>query len=296
MNNSTPVQTEALYIDMSIGALLLRLRRRWYWLLASVIVTTALAAAYAFLKTPTYQSSVLLAPAGESSAGMSSVARMAQSFGGIFGGGAERSNRAIAFSSLTSPFFIRSFIEENNLLPILFAEIWDAEKGEWIVESEDDIPTLADGYELFNSKVLLVEEEEFTDLVTVYIEWKDPELAADWANKIVERVNSQLRSKAITDADLTISYLNEELAKTTAVALQQSLYFLVDDQIQKRTAAKVQKEYAYRVLSPGIPSDRDKFFAPNRRFVISAGVAVGLLFGMILAFIVPLPANRNTSM
>jgi len=296
MNNSTPVQTEALYIDMSIGALLLRLRQRWYWLLASVIVTTSLAAAYAFLKTPTYQSSVLLAPAGESSAGMSSVARMAQSFGGIFGGGAERSNRAIAFSSLTSPFFIRSFIEENNLLPVLFAEIWDAEKGEWIVESEDDIPTLADGYELFNSKVLLVEEEEFTDLVTVYIEWKDPDLAADWANKIVERVNSQLRSKAITDADLTISYLNEELAKTTAVALQQSLYFLVDDQIQKRTAAKVQKEYAYRVLSPGIPSDRDKFFAPNRRFVISAGVAVGLLFGMILAFIVPLPANRNTSM
>jgi uncharacterized protein involved in exopolysaccharide biosynthesis len=281
---------------MSIGALLLRLRQRWYWLLVSVILTTSLAVAYAFLKTPTYQSSVLLAPAGESSAGMSTVARMAQSFGGFFGGGAERSNRAIAFSSLTSPFFIRSFIEENNLLPILFAEIWDAEKGEWIVESEDDIPTLADGYELFNSKVLLVEEEEFTDLVTVYIEWKDPELAADWANKIVERVNSQLRSKAITDADLTISYLNEELAKTTAVALQQSLYFLVDDQIQKRTAAKVQKEYAYRVLSPGIASDRDKFFAPNRRFVISAGVAVGLLFGMILAFIVPLPANRNTSM
>jgi Chain length determinant protein len=296
MNNSTPVQTEALYIDMSIGALLLRLRQRWYWLLASVILATSLAAAYAFLKTPTYQSSVLLAPAGESSAGMSSVARMAQSFGGLFGGGAERSNRAIAFSSLTSPYFIRSFIEDNNLLPILFAEMWDAEKGEWIVESEDDIPTLADGYELFNSKVLLVEEEEFTDLVTVYIEWKDPELAADWANKIVERVNSQLRTKAITDADLTISYLNEELAKTTAVALQQSLYFLVDDQIQKRTAAKVQKEYAYRVLSPGIPSDRDKFFAPNRRFVISAGVAVGLLFGMIVAFIVPLPAKRNTSL
>jgi len=291
MNDSIPVQIEAPYVDMSIGALLLRVRQRWLWLLASVIVMTSLAAAYAYLKTPTYQSSVLLAPAGESSAGMSSVARMAQSFGGIFGGGAERSNRAIAFSSLTSPFFLRSFIEDNNLLPILFAEKWDADKGEWVVQSEDDIPTLADGYELFNSKVLLVEEEEFTDLVTVYVEWKDPELAADWANKIVERVNSQLRSKAITDADLTISYLNEELAKTTAVALQQSLYFLVDDQIQKRTAAKVQKEYAYRVLSPGIPSDRDKLFAPNRPFVISAGVAVGLLLGMILAFIVPLPAK-----
>lgn len=291
MNDSIPVQIEAPYVDMSIGALLLRVRHRWLWLLASVIVMTSLAVAYAYLKTPTYQSSVLLAPAGESSVGMSSVARMAQSFGGIFGGGAERSNRAIAFSSLTSPFFLRSFIEDNNLLPILFAEKWDADKGEWVVESEDDIPTLADGYELFNSKVLLVEEEEFTDLVTVYVEWKDPELAADWANKIVERVNSQLRSKAITDADLTISYLNEELAKTTAVALQQSLYFLVDDQIQKRTAAKVQKEYAYRVLSPGIPSDRDKFFAPNRPFVISAGVAVGLLLGMILAFIVPLPAK-----
>lgn len=296
MNNSTPVQTEPLYIDMSIGVLLLRLRQRWYWLLASVIFTTSLAVAYAFLKTPTYQSSVLLAPAGESSAGMSTVARMAQSFGGLFGGGMERSNRAIAFSSLTSPYFIRSFIEDNNLLPILFADKWDAEKGEWIVESEDDIPTLADGYELFNSKVLLVEEEEFTNLVTVYIEWKDPELAADWANKIVDRVNSQLRSKAITDADLTISYLNEELAKTSAVALQQSLYLLVDDQIQKSTAAKVQKEYAYRVLSPGIPADRDKFFSPNRPFIISAGIAVGLLFGMILAFIVPLPAKHNTSL
>ena len=55
-------------------------------------------------------------------------------------------------------------------MPILFAEKWDAEKGEWVVEDEDDIPTLADGYELFNSKVLVVEEEEFTNLVTVQIE------------------------------------------------------------------------------------------------------------------------------
>jgi uncharacterized protein involved in exopolysaccharide biosynthesis len=294
MNNSISPQTEALYVDMSIGALLLRIRRRWLWLLTSVLITTSLATAYAFLKTPTYQSSVLLAPAGESSAGMSTIARMAQSFGGFFGGGAERSNRAIAFSSLTSPFFIRSFIEENNLLPILFAEQWDAEKGEWIVESEDDIPTLADGYALFNEKIMSVEEVEFTDLVTVYVTWKDPELAADWANKIVERVNSQLRDKAIADADLTISYLNEELAKTTAVELQQSLYFLVDAQIQTRTTAKVQQEYAYRVISPAIPADRDKFFSPNRPFLISAGVAVGLFFGIILAFIIPLPVKLVT--
>ena len=296
MSNSISVQDDAGYVDISIGALLRRVRLRWSWILACVLVTTSVATAYAFLAAPTYQSFVLLAPAGESSAGMSSIARLAQNFGGgIFGmGSAERNNRAIAFSSLTSPYFARTFIEENNLLPILFADKWDAAKSEWLVDSEDDIPTLADGYELFLSDVVQVEEEEFTNLVTVYVEWTDPVLAAEWANKIVERVNSQLREKAIEDADLTTNYLNEELAKTTAVELQQSIYFMIQDQIQKRTAAKVQKEYAYRVLSPAIPSDRDKFYTPNRPFLISIGIAVGLLFGIIIAFLAPLPARRGT--
>ena len=285
MRNSSYSQSDDNYVDLSITTLVRRIRKRRYWLLATVSIGAILSIAYAFLATPIYQSSILVAPAGSAPSGGSALARIAQSFGGggLLGGSnvSQRNNQAIALSSLTSPFFIRAFIEENDLLPVLFASDWDAEKGEWNVAKEADIPTLSDGYDLFESDILSVEEEDRTNLVTVTIDWDDPVLAAEWANKLVDRVNSRLRGQAIGDADLTIDYLNEELAKTQAVELQQAIYFLVEGEIQKKTMAKVQKEYAYRVLSPAIPSDLDKYASPNRAFIISVGISLGLFFGLI---------------
>ena len=161
----------------------------------------------------------------------------------------------------------------------MFSNLWDSENKKWLTDDPDEIPTLQEGYELFVSKVLQVEEQGLSGLVNVSILWKDPKIASTWANSLVASVNERLRAQAIKDADLTVQYLNEELAKTTAVELQQSLYRLVEAEIEKRTIARVQKEYSFRVVSPATPSDPDKYETPKPVFAISVGFLLGIFLG-----------------
>ena len=59
---------------------------------------------------------------------------------------------------------------------------------------------------------------------------------------------------------------------------------LIEGEIQKKTVAKVQLDYAFAVLSPAIAPDINKYVSPNRPFIIAAGLLAGLLIGLLLVF------------
>jgi len=275
------------YVDISLVGMLRVVRKHVVLFAIFMILCTGAGTAYAFLSTLYYKSSSLISPVSDSSPISGGIfGQMLSGFGlGGMNMRQARNSRAVGLAALSSPYFTRAFIEENNLLPVLFSDLWDAENEEWLVDDPEDIPTLQEGYELFSKEILEVEDQGFNGLLNVSITWKDPQVAADLTNKLVANVNTRLRAQAIQDADLTIQYLNDELAKTTAVELQQSLYGLVQNEIEKRTFAKVQKEYAFTVLSPATPSDPDKWERPNRVFVICVGILLGVFMGMLFAFL-----------
>jgi hypothetical protein len=222
----------------------------------------------AVLMTPVYSSSVIVSPASGDRAVPSSISGLMAGLGGgsissMLGAAGGGNSRAVDIFALSSPFFMMTFIEEWNLLPVLFEGQWDADKEAWLTDDPLDIPTLSDGYDFFSGEVVSVVDDTVTNLVNVTVEWTDPSLAAEWANDLIVNANERLRAQAIDDADLTIEYLKQELAKTNAVELQQAIYFLVESEIQKRTMAKVQDEYAILVLSPATSSDVDKYMRPN---------------------------------
>ncbi|MEC9375141.1 MAG: Wzz/FepE/Etk N-terminal domain-containing protein [Pseudomonadota bacterium] len=273
------------YVDISVVGRLRVIRKHAILFAMFVCLSTSLGVAYAFLSTPKYKSTTLISPSSDGAQGNYVTSLL----GGLGFGGMNmrqaRNSRAMGLAALSSAFFTRAFIEENNLLPVFFSDIWDAENEEWLVDEPGDIPTLQEGYELFSNDIILVEDQGFNGLVNVSMTWKDPQMAADLANNIVASVNARLRDQAIGDADLTIQYLNEELAKTTAIELQQSLYNLIQTEIEKRTFAQVQKEYSFNVISPATPSDIDKWESPNRVFSICVGFMMGIFLGVLFAFL-----------
>ena len=293
MDQIVKAPTDTEYVDLSVVAMLRVIRRHWVSFLFFLVICTGLSVAAAFLTAPVYKSTTLISPVTSSPlTGGGAISRLAMNFGfGGMGIGQQRNSRAVGMAALSSPYFTRAFIQERNLLPILFYELWDSDNEEWLVDDPDDIPTLQEGYELFADEVIEVEEDRLGGLVEVSISWIDPAIAAKWANDLVQTVNERLRNQAIQDADLTIKYLNEELARTTAVELQQALYLLVESEIEKRTSAKVQQEYSFKVLSPATPSDLDKWESPNRVFVICAGILLGIFFGMLFAILLE-PTKR----
>lgn len=250
------------------------------WLVWSVTgLFTLSALAYALLATPWYKADVLLAPAEE---------RTTQGLLGPLGGLVDLAGTSVggtsnveAIATMRSRDFTRGFIEDLDLLTVLFADDWDLEMGQWRSGDPEKWPDLRDAVLYFDEQVRRVEEDRSTGLVTLSIEWKDPELAALWANIQVRRLNETMRQRALAEAEINVEYLRQELASTNIVTLQHAIGRLLEAELQKLMLAKGNDEFAFRIIDGAeVPKLHSK---PRRLLVV---ILMTLLGGGLGVFIV----------
>jgi uncharacterized protein involved in exopolysaccharide biosynthesis len=191
------------------------------------------------------------------------------SLAGITVGGADT---AEPIAVLRSAGFARAFIEEGNLLPVLFARKWDAQAGRWKAADPEDWPDMHDAVKFFEEDILSVQEDKRTRLVTVTVNWKDPKLAAEWANELVKRLNERMRQRALREAESSVNYLKRELTEANVVALQQSIGRLLETELQKAMLARVSEEFAFRVVDEATPP-KWRSWPRRTQLVALAGVA-----------------------
>jgi uncharacterized protein involved in exopolysaccharide biosynthesis len=240
--------------------------------LATMFICAGLMTAYAFLATPWYRAQASLLPVEDKSA-----QRLLGQLGGLSGlasiaGITPSAGNTEPLAALSSSDFARSFIEAQNLLPILFAEKWDATTGKWKANVRET-PDLTDAVVYFEKNVRRVGEDRKTGLIILTVEWKDPTVAASWANAMTHQINARMRARAITDAESSIAYLRSELQATTQVSLQQSISRLLESQMQNLMVARGNEEFAFRVIDTAhAPKER---FKPQRTLLILGAALIG---------------------
>jgi len=196
-------------------------------------------------------------------------------------GSTSRKDEAVAI--LMSRGFTSEFIERQRLLPILFRGKWNPETEEWKVNDPGDIPTISDAVNLFDDEIRTVKEDNKTELVTLRIEWKDRELAATWANQLVESLNQHIRDRDIAEANRSIQYLNAELEKTNVIEVRQGIFHLIERQIQAAMLANVRTEYAFKILDPAVAPDEDQYSWPDKRLLLVVAFGVGIILSVGVA-------------
>ena len=170
----------------------------------------------------------------------------------------------------------------KKLLPVLFEEIWDAESQSWLVQTQEDEPTEQKAVDAFKS-ILSVNEDKKSGLINLSISWKDPGVAAEWANDLVKQLNEQLREKAIADSQKRVGYLEQELAKTTLQDMRAVLYNLLESEKQKAMLANVNEDFALEVIDPAVaPETREK---PKRKLIVALGGVCGVFLGIFAVFL-----------
>lgn len=256
-------------------------------------ITTALAVVAALVMTEIYRAEVTIAPADEKNGG--GLSGLASQFGGLaslagvdLGGGGGATEEAMAI--LSSRHFTLEFIKENSLMPILFEDSWDAEKAKWKVENKEDQPSEWDAFKLFD-KLREVSTDAKSGMTKVSIEWNDPVLAAEWANKLVVKLNQNRKKAAIEEAEKSMQYLENELKQTSVVDMRQSLFQLIEAQAKTKMLANVRDEFAFKVIDPAVvPEERIK---PKRKLMVILGGMVGLMLGVFLAFFLSFIKNQK---
>ena len=252
-------------------------------ILVSALLATAAFAAVAIFSTPIYRATAVLVPAANDKANLGgALGSMLGSFGGLTslaGINLPAGDVEEALAVLRSRQFTESFIQDKNLMPVLYASLWDSQAQGW--KQGEKVPTPAQAYSYFDKRIRSVTQDKKTQLITLQVEWKDRIQATEWANELVERLNDEMRRRAKLEADASLSYLEKELENTSIVATRDAINRLIEAQINQRMLASVTREYALRVVDRALPPDADDKVKPKKMLLLLAGPVVGVMLGVI---------------
>lgn len=270
--------------DVGLDGLLTAVWRGRWLMLACVLAFGLAAIMYSYLVTPWYLAETVVIPVSQNNMGglasqLGSLG-MLTSLAGI--NLQEGDNTAESLGVLRSHDFARQFIDDQKLLYVFFRKDWDAKLGRWKESDPRRQPDIRDAIRYFDANVLVIAEDRKTGLVTLGIRWKDPVLAATWANMIVDRLNAQMRARALTEGQANIEYLRKEMSSAKQMNVQAAIAQLIEAELQKTMVAQSNKEFAFRVIDHAeVPKIRAW---PKRTILGTLGVLAGGLAGLLAVF------------
>lgn len=255
---------------------------RWVITLIALLVTTA-GLTYALLAPSWFRAQVVMLPTQQDAT--QGLASQLSQFGGLAslaGLNLNSTNKAEPVAVLQSKTFSREFIQEERLLEVILADRWDSSAKRWKGRGKPP-PDIRDAVEYFNKHVRSVDEDRKTGLVTLTVDWHDPQVAASWANKMSQRLNAQMRNRALADAGNNLAFLQKEMAATPVVSLQQSIGRMIEAELQKLMLARGNREFAFRIVDEAqVPKRR---ISPRRTLIVSASLMLGLVLGIGFALL-----------
>ncbi|MDG4594375.1 MAG: Wzz/FepE/Etk N-terminal domain-containing protein [Candidatus Contendobacter sp.] len=191
---------------------------------------------------------------------------------------AGKNYRDVVMAQMNSRNFTSHFIATQNVLPYLFAKQWNPDKQEWIGGFK---PSLNEAYEIFDKSIRTVVHDPETDLIRLIIRWRDPEIAATWANAYVKAFNDFTREKDIQESRRKREFLMQELRETSVVEMEKSIYRMIEAETAVEMLARSRENYVLLVLDNAVPDARH--FTPSVIRMTAIGFAAGFGMGFVAA-------------
>jgi uncharacterized protein involved in exopolysaccharide biosynthesis len=261
------------------------LRRAFALIAVATIVGGISGGIIGLLSDKQYEASTIVAPVSlEASSSKGALGALASQFGdlaslaGVSPTGSSARSEPIA--ALQSQLLTQNYVKAENLLPVLYADKWDEASKRWKPTDPKRIPTLWSANQYFAKTIRRVTDDKSSGLVTMRIKWKDPKLAAKWANDLVKSTNEYLRNKAIRESERNIAYLTDQGAKATIVEARQAIYSLLQQEIDNEMVALGREEFALRVIDPAFPPEK-----PSSLGIVTLTI-LGLICGAMVSVIV----------
>ena len=249
------------------------------------ILTTLGAYYYSIVASKIYISEVLMVFDSDNGNGTNNLSNKSvlSSFISIgSGSGSARTEGALA--KLRTFPFLKEYIDDENLKPILFADQWDIKENKWLDKEPSDLDSVEFLKSMINS---WVHARNAANVTSLTITWKDPsdlDAMANIANSLVKRINLNAKKMEINKANKRIQFLKDELGKTDIVNFQKVLYKMIESQFAKIMIANTNENFIFDVIDPAtVPR-----FPTNQKTqaFIFLGFLSGLFIGLFIAIMV----------
>jgi uncharacterized protein involved in exopolysaccharide biosynthesis len=280
--------------------LLTFLLRQWRVTLLSSLIAASAAVTYALLAPKWYRAQTMIAPVKQelTSSGLGALGDQAGGLASLVGidlSGDEQVKRQ-TLARLSSREFTYAFLRDERLMPILYADKWDPGRQRWKSTDEAKQPTLEKAYRYFIGDICTVSEDRRTGVMKISVDWKDPRLASEWANKLVTRINADRRAVARAEAERNMEFLNRELERANIVEQRQAISHLIEYEMRKLMLINAREQYAFKVIDPAFVPGREGIVSPRIAVLTSVGFLLGGTLGLVVAAVLDarIRARRTT--
>jgi uncharacterized protein involved in exopolysaccharide biosynthesis len=262
--------------------------QQWKTVLIVFFIVAALGAIYYVVTPPVYRAQVTVQFHASAQQNQSLTASLGMALAGLQG---ERSlpERAEGFGILKSRIFLTKLIEKMNLAPSIYPERYDSAKNQWKVGAK--IPTQEQLHRSFVNRVMAVDDNTATGLITVSIFLPGREQTAVVANTLLEDLNERLRQDAIARADENIGYLNKQLESTQISEMRVAIAQLIQSEMKRLLLAASQTTHTFQVIDPAMTPDR--LYAPRPLLLSALSVLIAFLVSLFVIVLRFLANNRR---
>lgn len=244
---------------------------RQKWLVMGIsLLCGIIAAVFALTATPLFRAQVVVTEVhdtGFAGSGISSELGGLASIAGIDlganGPGAERA------AILSSRGLVDAFVERYHLTSLINGGAKGPDS-RWAA------------VERFRKNVLDLHEDKLKATTTITMDWKDPAVAAQWANDFVALANDLLRARAVEVSTANLEYLKQQLTKTDVVEIQQAINRLIESETKSLMLAHGRREYAFTIVDPAVTPEQR--VSPRRTLMVLSGLIIGGVLGSFVAW------------
>jgi uncharacterized protein involved in exopolysaccharide biosynthesis len=146
-------------------------------------------------------------------------------------------------------------------------------------KKEPGVPDMWDGIRALDAKVK-IEYNLKEDIITIAVNFRDPDMAARIANYYIITLNDYMSSEARRTANINKEYLEKQLRVTNDNIIQQKIYNLIADKIETTMMAEVKENFAFKVLDP--PMAPDMKSKPKRGLMVITAFIMSLFLGVFV--------------
>ncbi len=270
-------------------------RKLIIWTALALTLTTVVISLF---MTNIYTARAIIKPTSQSQSG-SKLSALAGQFGGL------ASLAGIAMPSSASSTEIVALLESNilkkevienyQLLPVLLPDQWDERSKTWkqpgislnplkliskITSGESNkeqgILYMWDGIRKLED-IVNVNYNVKEDIITISVDFPDPEMAAKIVNYFIITLNEHMSSDAKRMALVNREYLEKQIQETSDPIVRQKIYNLIADKIEMMMMAEVKEGFAFKILDP--PMAPDKKSKPKRAQMAVVAFILSLFIG-----------------
>ena len=299
MNNLPNDQLNNIYEDeIDLSELFHVLWDKIFYIGAITSIFSLISIIYALMLPNIYQSKATLM-AVEQSSGMSGMvgkySGMA-SLAGISLDSESGSKDQEAIARIKSfEFFSNNFLPNIKLENLMAVEKWNqpsntltyyasdfnSESRQWLRKAKpprSNIPTSQEAYEEF-VKIMSVNKDKKTNLVTLMVEHKSPFIAQQWVEIMINQIDQVMRDQDKQTATKSIEYLNSLTPTIFNEDIKKALSALQQEQMKRLMMVEASDNYIFKVLdSPIVPELKSQ---PKRSIIVIWGTILGMVLSAL---------------